>query len=217
MRLREAVEVAAAAGALLELAWAEETLAMALTLQGDPAAALDVLEAAIPRARKLHLDQLGFLLVAQAGALSYSQPDVEAVFAEAEALAPAPDLLMFTASIRADIALQQGRYDETADQMAAAMPGVAPMDSTCYLIWARAAVGKADAARAALRRAEVLPDLARWYPRPVFIEAGRALLRGIPSHVYHHGRRSFYWEPGVFSKVLQCPGALEAAVISRSS
>ena len=184
VRLREAVEVAAAAGALLELAWAEETLAMALTLQGDPAAALDVLEAAIPRARKLHLDQLGFLLVAQAGALSYSQPDVEAVFAEAEALAPAPDLLMFTASIRADIALQQGRYDdavahfEAADQMAAAMPGVAPMDSTCYLIWARAAVGKADAARAALRRAEVLPDLARWYPRPVFIEAGRALLAG---------------------------------------
>src|SRR5690242_12048250 len=38
-RLREAVGVAAAAGALLELSWAEETLAIALTLQGDPAAA----------------------------------------------------------------------------------------------------------------------------------------------------------------------------------
>jgi DNA-binding NarL/FixJ family response regulator len=91
---------------------------------------------------------------------------------------------MFTASIRADIALQHGRYEdavahfEAADRMAAAMPGVAPMDSTCYLIWASAAVGRADAALAALRRAEALPDLARWYPRPVFVEAGRALLAG---------------------------------------
>ncbi len=107
--LREAVSVAAAAGALLELAWAEETLAMALTLQGDPAAALDVLEPAIPRARELHLDQLGFLLVAQAGALSFTRPDVEALFAEAEALAPAPDLFMFTGGIRADIAFRAGR------------------------------------------------------------------------------------------------------------
>jgi hypothetical protein len=49
-RLREATEVAAAAGALLELSWAEETLAIALTLQGDPAAALEVLNAAVPRA-----------------------------------------------------------------------------------------------------------------------------------------------------------------------
>ena len=48
-RLREAVELARRAGALIELAWAEETLAIALILQGDPAAALEVLDAAIPR------------------------------------------------------------------------------------------------------------------------------------------------------------------------
>ena len=47
-RLAEAVELARNAGALLELAWAEETLAIALLLQGDPAAALQVLDAAIP-------------------------------------------------------------------------------------------------------------------------------------------------------------------------
>ena len=51
-RLREAVELARRAGALLELAWAQETLAIALVLEGDPAAALEVLEVAIPRARE---------------------------------------------------------------------------------------------------------------------------------------------------------------------
>jgi hypothetical protein len=64
-RLREAVELARRAGALIELAWAEETLAIALILQGDPAAALEVLDAAIPRAQ-----ELGFLLAARAGCLS---------------------------------------------------------------------------------------------------------------------------------------------------
>jgi DNA-binding CsgD family transcriptional regulator len=183
-RLREAVGVAAAAGALLELSWAEETLAIALTLQGDPAAALEVLEAAVPRARELRLDQLGFLLVALAGALSFTRPDVEAIFAEAEAVAPAPDLLVFTTSIRADIALQHGRWDEAialfrqSDEMAAAMPGGAPLDGSCYLVWALAAAGLADEARAVLRRAEALPDLARWYPRPVMVAAGQALLDG---------------------------------------
>src|SRR5262249_25316666 len=180
--LREAVEVAAAAGALVELAWAEETLAIALTLQGDPAAALQVLDAAVPRARELRLDQLGFLLVAQAGALSFSQPSVETLFSEAEALAPAPDLLMFTAAIRADIALQHGRYEEaiayfeSVEKMAAAMPGGAPLDGSCYLVWAQAAAGRLDAAQAALRRAEAVSDLGRWYQRPVFVNAGRALL-----------------------------------------
>jgi DNA-binding CsgD family transcriptional regulator len=183
-RLREAVEVAAAAGALTELSWAEETLAIALTLQGDPAAALGVLEAAVRRARELRLDQLGFLLVAQAGALSFTRPDVEALFAAAEAVAPAPDLLLFTASIRADIALQHGRWDEAialfrrADEMAAAMPGGAPVDGSCYLVWALAAAGRAGEARVMLQRAETLPDLARWYPRPVLVTAGRALLDG---------------------------------------
>ena len=90
-RLREAVELARRAGALLELAWAEETLAIALILQGDPAAALEVLDAAIPRARELRLDQLGFLLVARAGALSFTRESVEELFAEAEAVAPAPN------------------------------------------------------------------------------------------------------------------------------
>jgi DNA-binding CsgD family transcriptional regulator len=183
-RLREAVDVATAAGALLELAWAEETLAIALTLQGDPAAAVEVLAAAVPRARALRLDQLAFLLVAQGGAVSFLEPSAEPLLAEAEALSPAPDLRMFTLTIRADIAMRHGRHEdavalyETVGELASAMPGVAPMDSACYLVWALAAAGRKREARAALRRAEAVPDLARWYHRPVLAAAGRALLSG---------------------------------------
>jgi DNA-binding CsgD family transcriptional regulator len=188
-RLREAVELARRAGALLELAWAEETLATALLLHGYPAAALEVLEAAIPRARELRLDQLGFLLAARAGALSFTRESAEALLAEAEAVAPAPELLMLTATIRADIAMRHGRYPEavthyeTVNELMAGLAGVAPMDGPCFLVWALAAQGRAEAAAAALRRAEAIADLARWHPRPVIVAAGRALLSGDPGGV----------------------------------
>jgi DNA-binding CsgD family transcriptional regulator len=188
-RLRESVELARQAGALIELAWAEETLAIALVLQGDPAAALEVLDAAIPRARELRLDQLGFLLVARAGALSFTRESVEDLFAEAEAVAPAPELLLSTAALRADIAMRHGRYQEAIAhyergiELMASMPGVAPTDGPCFLVWALAAVGRTEDAAAALRRADALPDLARWHPRPVIVAAGRALLDGDPAGV----------------------------------
>ena len=188
-RLREAAELARRAGALLELAWAEETLATALLLQGDPAAALEVLEAAIPRARELRLDQLGFLLAARAGVLSFTRESVEAFLAEAEAVAAAPELLMLTATIRADIAMRHGRYTEavthyeTVSELMAGLAGVAPMDGPCFLVWVLAAQGRTEAAAAALRRAEAMPDLARWHPRPVIVAAGRALLAGDPAGV----------------------------------
>jgi len=194
-RLREAAELARRAGALLELAWAEETLATALLLQGDPAAALEVLEAAIPRARELGLDQLGFLLAARAGALSFTRESVETFLAEAEAVAAAPELLMLTAMIRADIAMRHGRYTEavthyeTVSELMAGLAGVAPMDGPCFLVWALAAQGRTEAAAAALRRAEALPDLARWHPRPVIVAAGRALLAGDPARGRHRHRR----------------------------
>jgi DNA-binding CsgD family transcriptional regulator len=188
-RLREAAELARRAGALLELAWAEEALATALLLQGDPAAALEVLEAAIPRARELGLDQLGFLLAARAGVLSFTRESVEAFLAEAEAVAAAPELLMLTATIRADIAMRHGRYTEavthyeTVSELMAGLAGVAPMDGPCFLVWVLAAQGRTEAAAAALRRAEAMPDLARWHPRPVIVAAGRALLAGDPAWV----------------------------------
>jgi DNA-binding CsgD family transcriptional regulator len=188
-RLRESVELARRAGALIELAWAEETLAIALVLRGDPAAALEVLDAAIPRARELRLDQLGFLLAARAGALSFTRESVEDLLAEAEAVAPAPELLLSTTGLRADIAMRHGRYEEAvvhgerAIELMTSMPGVAPMDGQCFLVWVLAALGRTEAAAAALRRAEATPDLARWHPRPVLVAAGRALLDGDPAGI----------------------------------
>lgn len=183
-RLTEAVELARNAGALVELAWAEETLAIALLLQGDPAAALQVVDTAIPRARDLRLDQLGYLLSARAGVLSFTRESVDALLDEAESVAPEPGLLMTTAAIRADIVMRQGRYEEAVRQyericeQMTIMPGIAPADGPCFLVWALAAAGRAGDAQAALRRAEAMPDLARWYVRPVVAAAGRALLAG---------------------------------------
>jgi DNA-binding CsgD family transcriptional regulator/tetratricopeptide (TPR) repeat protein len=184
-RLREAVELARAAGALVELAWAEELLATALLLQGDPVAALAILDAAVPRARELRLDQLAFLLAGQAAARTlFSDEPIDDALAEAEALLPAPDLIMFTTSLRADLAMRHRRYDDAiahyqrADELLASMPGVAPMDATCFLPWALAVVGRTDEARTALRRAEQMPGIARWHPRPVIVAAARALLDG---------------------------------------
>jgi ATP/maltotriose-dependent transcriptional regulator MalT len=185
-RLWRAVELARQAGALVELAWAEETLAIALTLQGQPAAALEVLDVAIPRARELHLDQLGYLLTARAGALSFVQVDktVEDLFAEAESVASAPEIRLMQLALRADIAVHSGRFDEAlthlkhADQMVSAMPGAAPVDSGGLLAWVYIALGQHDDAKATLSRTAVIPDLARWYPRPVLVKAGRALLEG---------------------------------------
>ena len=184
VRLAEAAELARNAGALVELAWAEETLAIALVLQGDPAAALEVLDVAIPRARELRLDQLGYLLSAQAGALSFTRESVEELFTQAEAVAPEPGLLLSTAMIRADIAMRHGRYEEAVGhyertgELLASMPGVAPMDGMCFLVWALAALGRTGEAEHALRRAEAMADLSRWHPRPVLVKAGRALLAG---------------------------------------
>jgi DNA-binding NarL/FixJ family response regulator len=46
------------------------------------------------------------------------------------------------------------------------------------LPWALAAVGRTDDARRALAEAQALPDLARFYSRPVIVAAAAALLAG---------------------------------------
>jgi DNA-binding CsgD family transcriptional regulator/tetratricopeptide (TPR) repeat protein len=182
-RLRDAVALARAAGALVELAWAEELLATALVLQGDPRGALGILDVAVPRARELGLDQLAFLIALQAVTRSYLSGDaIDDALAEAETLLPAPDLLLFTTSLRADLAMRRRHYDEAiahyhrANELHAGMPGVAPMDGPCVLPWALAAAGHMDEARIACDQAEKLPDLARWHPRPIIVAAARALL-----------------------------------------
>jgi DNA-binding NarL/FixJ family response regulator len=183
-RLYEAVHLAREAGALVEQAWAEENLAIALAVQGDPAAGIEILDAAIPRCRDLRLDQLPYLLAARAGAASLCDGgEVEALLEEAERLAPTADLAIHTCGIRADAAMRAGRYEEGLEwcergvELMRAMPGGMPSDGPCWLIWARAAVGRMDDAAEALREVRALPDdLARWHGRPVLLAAAEALL-----------------------------------------
>jgi len=113
-----------------------------------------------------------------------AEQGIEKLFAEAEALAPTPDLALHSASMRGDIALRAARYDDAIEwmqrsaELARAMPGVVPMDSMCWLPWALLAAGRRDDAAAALADARAMPDLERFYTRPVIIEAAAAALDG---------------------------------------
>ncbi len=159
-QLHVAVELARDAGALVELSWAEENLAIALALHGDLAAGQAVLVDAINRCRELRLDQLAYLLVPHAVMASYvTDDDVGDILDEAEALAPTPDLRLHSSSVRADIAMRRGRYAEAVEhyeecvEIMRAMPGIVPNDAPCWIVWALAAAGRADDAARALEEA----------------------------------------------------------------
>jgi DNA-binding CsgD family transcriptional regulator len=183
-QLHVAVDLAREAGALVELSWAEENLAIGLGLHGDLAASEALLSSAIARCRELRLDNLAYLLVPLAIIKSYTTDSVEDILEEAEALAPTQELRLHSGSIRGDIALRRGRYEEAVqsiDQCVAIMremPGIVPMDAPCWLVWALAAVGRRDEAVSALEEARAWPDLARWFGRPVVLAAADALLAG---------------------------------------
>jgi DNA-binding CsgD family transcriptional regulator/tetratricopeptide (TPR) repeat protein len=183
-RLYEAVALAKEAGALVELSWAEENLSVALGTQGDVAAAAAVLAEAVPRCRALRLDQLAYLLMGQAASESFLRASVDDILDEAEAVMPTPDLRLHTFGIRGDIALRYGRWDEAlqwlkeADALRRAMPGNVPMDSSCWLVWLLVAMGRREEAVALLDEVRAMPDLARWYGRPVLVAGADALLAG---------------------------------------
>jgi DNA-binding CsgD family transcriptional regulator/tetratricopeptide (TPR) repeat protein len=184
-RLREAVELAREAGALVELSWAQENLAVGLILHGEAEAGGEVLRDAVARARELRLDQLPYLLAHLAHVESHTRDPVDDLLEEAERLAPGgSDVLLHTTGVRGDVALRRGRYVEAvrwlaeATRMAREMPGAVPMDAPCYLVWALAGAGRREAAAAALDEARCMPGLERWYARPVVLAAGAALLAG---------------------------------------
>jgi DNA-binding CsgD family transcriptional regulator/tetratricopeptide (TPR) repeat protein len=184
VRLREAVELARSAGSLVELAWAEENLGIGLAVQGDLAAALAVFDEAIERCRPLRLDQLAYLIGSRTMTRSFMTEDVDEGFAEAEALAPTPDLQLQIGGMRGDIAMRAGRWDEAiewferSNELARAMPGVVPMDSICWLPFAFMAAGRPDDAARAIADARATPDLARFHSRPVVVAAAEALIAG---------------------------------------
>jgi DNA-binding CsgD family transcriptional regulator/tetratricopeptide (TPR) repeat protein len=185
-RLYEAVELAQAAGALVEQAWAEENLAICIAIQGDPAASLRLLEDAIARCRELRLDQVAYLLVSKGGGFSMLDPDnAEQWLAEAERLDPSPYLTLATNGIRGDLALRAGRYaeaiewDEQVMEVIRTVPGGVPSDTPAWLAWTYAAAGRTDDARRMVDEVRAMPgDLARWHSRPVVLAALEAVLDG---------------------------------------
>lgn len=183
-RLHEAVEVARTAGALIELSWAEENLGVALGIQGDLVAASALLDGAIRRCRDLRLDNLPYLLLQKAATDSHMTGPVDGLLDEAEALAPTDDIRLHSFGLRGDIALRDGSYDDAihwlqrCKEIMDALPGIVPSDSPCWLVWALAAAGRAADAAAVLEEVRAMPDLARWYGRPVVVAAGEALLAG---------------------------------------
>jgi DNA-binding NarL/FixJ family response regulator len=183
-RLREAVDLARSAGAFVELAWAEENLAIGLVLSGDREEAVRLLDEAIERCRRLRLDQLAYLLAARGMAETYGGGDAEPFLREAEQLLPTDDLRLHTQSGRGDIAMREGRYADAVRcfmvcrDIMAAMPGIVPMDATCWLVWALAGDGRHDEAAAMLAEARSMPDLGRWHTRPILLDAAEALLAG---------------------------------------
>jgi DNA-binding NarL/FixJ family response regulator len=185
VRLVEARDLARDAGALVEQAWAEENLAIALILQGDPAAGLRLLDDAITRCRELRLDQLAYLIAAQGGAQSFLDPALAApLLDEAERLDTTAHMAIHITGIRADMAMRAGRFEEAVGlfehcvDAVRATPGGVPSDSPCWLVWALASVGRNDEARQALTEARGMPDLVRWYGGPVVLAAAEALLDG---------------------------------------
>jgi DNA-binding NarL/FixJ family response regulator len=183
-RLRDAVDLARDAGALVEMGWAQENLAVGLAIHGDLAAGRAVLDDAIPRCEALRLDQLAYLIAGRGMIASFCSDDHEADFDAAESMLPTLDVKLHVATMRADIALRAGRYDdaidwfERCDELMAEMPGAVPMDAPCWLVWALAAAGRRTDAEAALERARAMPDLDRWYGRPIVLRAAEAMLDG---------------------------------------
>jgi DNA-binding CsgD family transcriptional regulator/tetratricopeptide (TPR) repeat protein len=183
-RIREARDLAHSSGALVEAAWADFDLAAALGIQGHPADALEIVEPAIARCRALRLDVLPFLLVA-AGATTGALGDgrADAFLDEADALAPVVEMAINTNSIRGDIALHTGRYDDAivfysrSTNAQLEMPGGTPSDGPVWLACALAAVERDDDAARALVVASEMPCFVRLSHRATLLGMTDALLR----------------------------------------
>jgi DNA-binding CsgD family transcriptional regulator len=184
VRMREAVELAAASGALVEQAWAELNLTIALTVQGDPVAGAECAAACVQRCRDLRLDLLPFALAAQAGAAAYlGDPTFEAQLAAArQAGGDAADLVVHTSGIAGEIYMQTGRLSDALVQLdvgteaVLANPGGIPSDAPYWRPIVLCVLGRAREASDALALARSLPDPARWHSRPMLLALADALL-----------------------------------------
>jgi DNA-binding CsgD family transcriptional regulator/tetratricopeptide (TPR) repeat protein len=183
-RMFEARDLARESGALVEQAWAELNLAIALLLQGNPRAGYDVIAPAVERVRQLRLALLPFVLVARAGAESYlGIGDYEATLAEGRALAEgANDFEIHAGGIHSEALTRAGRYDEAVEVIqrgvdaVRANPGGVPSDGAFWLVFVLMAAGRPDDAARALELAPSMPGADRWYANDVLLEGATAIV-----------------------------------------
>jgi DNA-binding CsgD family transcriptional regulator len=182
--LLEASRVARECGALVEQAWADLNLASAVALQGDPRRALAIAEEGEEHCRAFRIDVLPFLVAARAVNDAYvGGTQTVALFEEAQALAPEnTELAITVTAMRADIAMQEGRYEDAVNIMQTALdalrssPGGAPTDTLQWYVLALAAAGRHEEAAVALEEARAQPDLARWHARAVVLAGAEAIV-----------------------------------------
>jgi DNA-binding CsgD family transcriptional regulator/tetratricopeptide (TPR) repeat protein len=185
-RMYEAVDVARAAGALVEQVWGELNLSVALSIQGDPVAGARLAAEAAERCREHRLDLLPFVRMAQLGAAHIlGDPAFDAMLAEARELGSGTtDAVLYTSAISGDHYLQLGQYDRAivelrrVTELVSAEPGGIPVDSPYWLVLALRAAGRDEEARDALDVASHLPDTQRWYSSRVTLAVAEAVLAG---------------------------------------
>ena len=185
-RMYEAVEVARAAGALVEQAWGELNLSIALSIQGDPQSGARLADEAAERCRRHRLDLLPFALMAQLGAAHIlGDPAFEAMLADARQLgSDFGDAVVHTSGIAGAHYLHLGRYDEAVVELQRvtdvqlAEPGSIPSDSPYLLVLALRAAGRDKEARDALEVARQLPGAGRWYANRMTLAVAEAVLAG---------------------------------------
>ena len=186
-RLYEAVELARAAGAFVELGvGGGESRGRCSASTATSLRSMRILDEAIPRCRDLRLDQLAYLLAARGDHREFSQRRVRRVARSRPRRSRRPTTCSFTprharrhlrcarAATTDAIALVR----RVATRSMRRMPGVVPSDSQCWLVWALAGDGRIDDAEAALDAVRAMPDLERWYGRPLVVAAADALLEG---------------------------------------
>ncbi len=185
-RMHEAVEVARAAGALVEQVWGELNLSIALSVQGDPVSGSRLAAEAAERCRQHHLDLLPFVLMAQLGAAHIlGDPAFETMLAEARKLGgDSSDAVVHASAIAGDHYLHLGRYDQAIVELQrvtnvlSAEPGSVPADSPYWLVLALCAAGRDEEAADALDVARQLPDGLRWHGSKVVLAVAEAVLAG---------------------------------------
>src|SRR5206468_2835521 len=185
-RMYEAVEVARAAGALVEQAWAELNLSIALSMQGDPVSGARLAADAAQLCRTHRLDLLPFALTAQAGAAHIlGDPTFESMLAEARGLAgDSGDGVIHTSGIAGDHYMHVGRYDRAVPELrrvtdvVLAEPGGLPSDAPYWLVLALRAVGRNEEATDVLQAARRLPGALRWHGNAVLLGLAEAVLSG---------------------------------------